>query len=695
MITEQPYLTHVNCLECGKTMDYRPDLDFCLHCHSAWLDAQYDYDKVKAIWQHGIKNNDPSLWRYQELLPYIPEEFVVSMGEGYTPLIKAKKLELSLNHPAIYIKDERHMPTNSFKDRQGSAAISMLSQRGVTECALASTGNAAVAYAAYSAYADIKLWVFLTSLVPPEKMREVALYGAEVIKVTGTYDQSKKVAADFAKRRKIHLDRGAKAIAGKESMKTMAFEIAEQLPRVHKNNKVMWLAPDWYVQAVSGGIGPLGVLKGFEELYNMGLIDRIPKIGVVQTSGCAPMVRAMALNKESAPPVAPRSRIVVLSTGDPGLAYKILRKAQLENGGAMVSVTDQDAFSSMRWLARTQGISVEPATSVAFAGLRKFIDDGIILPHETVVINCSGHTFPVEKHIMDDQMLLDMKISAQTKSHEESLSAALEHLEEQITTVVIIDDNPLDRLLVKRVLQDNKPYRVYEASNGFDGLEVAEVRQPGLIILDLNMPEMDGFTVLDQLKANSKTAHIPVVVVSAKELTTEEKKRLEGKIASIWQKGSFSPSTLMSHLIKTIQTINNAEENDVINALSNIDQSTSKIVIIDDNPDDIRLIRRILESRDRFEIFEAHNGEEGLAVIKAQNPELIILDLTMPDMDGFEMMDTIKSDPNMGKIPIIVVSGKELSLEQWRQLDHDTTSVLQKGQITLENLVSHVDRKLS
>lgn len=673
-------------------MGYRPDLDSCEACQSPWLDAQYNYDAIAELWKNGVDTGDVSLWRYHDLLPPVPEAFKISMGEGNTPLIRAKKLEAKLGHSAIYIKDERQMPTNSFKDRQGSVAISVLQERGVTECALASTGNAAVAYAAYAACADIKLWVFLNSLVPPEKMREVALYGAEVIKVTGTYDRSKKVAADFAKRRNIHLDKGAKAIAGKESMKTMAFEIAEQLAR-QQGDGSRWKAPDWYLQAVSGGIGPLGALKGFTELYRMGLIDRIPKIGVVQTAGCAPMVRSMALNQEFATPVTPKSRIIVLSTGDPGRAYTILRKAQLENGGAMTSVTDEEAFAAMRRLARVQGVSVEPAAAVAFAGLEKFIQNGDIKPHETVVVNCSGHTFPVEKHIMDDQMVLDMKISTQAKLDEESLMGALEHLDEQITTLVIIDDNPLDRLLVKRVLEDSKPYRCFEASSGSEGLELVEVRQPDLIILDLNMPEMDGFTVLEHLKENPKTSHIPVVVVSAKDLMPDENRRLEGKIASIWQKGAFSSQTLMSHLIKTIQTIERPQSNDVVDALSNIDQSTHKIVIVNDDPNELQVLRQILNSRHQYDIYEASNSEEGLAVIKAQNPDLIILDLDTPEMEGFELMDAIKVDPLLKKTPIIVVSGDEaLSAERW---DHDSASVVQKSKMTTEDLVSQVDQKLA
>ncbi|OQY48870.1 MAG: hypothetical protein B6242_00945 [Anaerolineaceae bacterium 4572_78] len=229
MLTKKTYLTHVRCLECGHSMSYQPELEHCSQCDSPWLDAQYDYAQVSQTWKNGISNNITSLWRYMDLLPPIPAEFIVSMGEGNTPLIRANKLESLFGHSCIYIKDERQMPTNSFKDRQASVAISVLNQQGIQECVLASAGNAAISYSAYTAWADIKLWAFATPLVLSKKVREIAIYGAEVITVSGTYDESKKAASDFAKEQAIHCDKGAKAIAGKESMKTIAFEIAEQL----------------------------------------------------------------------------------------------------------------------------------------------------------------------------------------------------------------------------------------------------------------------------------------------------------------------------------------------------------------------------------------------------------------------------------------------------------------------------------
>ncbi len=166
------------------------------------------------------------------MLPIRDDEHIVSLGEGWTPLIRAHNLGLMLGHDNIYIKDERQGPTGSFKDRQASIAISAMKEAGIKEAVVASTGNVAIAYSAYGARAGIKMWVFVTSSVPADKMREVALYGSEVIKVAGTYDQCKQVAADFAANKGIFLDRGIKGIAAKEAMKTMSYEIAEQLGNI-------------------------------------------------------------------------------------------------------------------------------------------------------------------------------------------------------------------------------------------------------------------------------------------------------------------------------------------------------------------------------------------------------------------------------------------------------------------------------
>ena len=252
--------------------------------------------------------------------------------------------------------------------------IAALKEAGINEMVCASTGNVAISYSAYAARAGIKLWAFLTSLVPAAKMREVALYGTQVIKITGTYDEAKQIAAEFAKQRNLFLDLGTRSIPCLESMKTISFEIAEQLTALlgseqsaKQNGKIApWRSPDWYIQAVSGGLGPMGVIKGFKELHTMGLIDSEPKIGIIQSEGCAPMVHAWKQGKDKAIPVkSPHTLIATLATGDPGRTYTQIRQKMSEsNGGCFESVTDEEAFRAMHFLAKMEGLSIEPAAAV-------------------------------------------------------------------------------------------------------------------------------------------------------------------------------------------------------------------------------------------------------------------------------------------------------------------------------------------
>jgi threonine synthase len=401
------------------------------------------------------------------------------------------------------------------------------------------------AVAAACARAGIKLWVFMTSLVPQEKLREAALFGAEVIRVSGNYDQTKQIAAQFAQRRHLLLDRGATSIPARESMKTIAYEIVEQLG---------WQVPNWYIQAVSGGLGPLGVYQGFKELLNMGLINKIPKLGIVQAEGCAPMVNAFKAGKDVAEAVIPTTNIIILSTGDPGKTYTYLWKITQQHGGAMESVTDAEAFSAMRALAKSEGMAVEPATAVAFAGLEKLLRNGTIKSDELVVVNCTGHTFPVEKHVLGDQWAVDVHLSKdQSPAPREGLQAALENLDEKTTSVLLIDDNADDALLIRRLLERKKAYRVYHAKDGWEGLSQARQKLPDLIVTDLMMPGIDGFGLVEELKLDPRTRAIPVVVVSAKDITPEERKRLNGHIEAVYQKGSLPPRRFVDEVVQVIE----------------------------------------------------------------------------------------------------------------------------------------------
>lgn len=533
----------IKCLDCGHNAPYFPTSTTCPKCGSQWREAEYDYELLGKTLPEKIKSRQQDLWRYRELLPVRNPNVSLSLGEGFTPLIRAVNLGMMLGCPNIFIKDERQGPTASFKDRQASVTIAALKEAGITEMVAASTGNVAIAYSAYASRAGMKLWAFVTSLVPAVKMREIALYGSQVIKITGSYDQCKQVAAEFARQRKLYLDMGARTITSIEAMKTIAYEISEQLTSIlgpGENSPLR--TPDWYVQAISGGMGPLGVHKGFREMQQMGWVEKIPAFAPIQADGCAPMVHSWKKGLAKAEPnTNPKTRIETLATGDPGRAYEFLKGHVDSTHGAFESVTDEEAFRAMHVLAKMEGISAEPAAGAAFAGLFNLIRAGVIKPSDTVVVNCTGHTMPAEQGILGENWARDVKFPSLTQAPQEEglLSALTQVAPERFPKIAIVEDTLEARRLIRRILQSQGNFTILEAENGRAGLDMIQQELPDLVVLDLMMPEMDGFSVIEALRSNPETATIPVIVATAKELTPDEKNRLSGHIQALLQKGDF------------------------------------------------------------------------------------------------------------------------------------------------------------
>lgn len=553
------------CAACNYIEEYTQLREICPVCKAEWLDLIYNLDEAAYTWQHELPHRDRTMWRYWELLPLIHKKNIVSMGEGWTPLLRAENLGPMLGRRNIFIKDERQGPTASFKDRQASLAVSVLKEADIKELVVASTGNVAISYSAYCVRSGVKLWAFLDSNVPHEKMREVTLYGTEVIKVSSSYDRTKQVAAEFAKHRNLFLDKGIRSLTARAAMKTIAFEIAEQLGRIQG---ISWAAPDWYVQAVSGGMGPIGVWQGFKELYDMGLTQKIPKLAIIQTEGCAPMVNSFDKGLDVAEVVTnPSSIINVLSTGNPGPAYPHLRGLVLNYGGAFIKVSDEASFKAMRVMAQLEGLSMEPAAAVACAGLIKMAQEQIIDMNETIVVNASGHTFPVEKQILEteivkshtrvhnlDKEVVEEDVKAEPRSlPNEGLLSALERLDDRVQSIAIIEDEPDARVLLRRILQHQRKYKIHEAADGVSGINLIRSEKPDLLLLDLMMPGINGFTILDMMKADEELKNIPVIVITAKDLTTKDYQRLAGRVESLLQKGEFMEEELSESISNVLK----------------------------------------------------------------------------------------------------------------------------------------------
>lgn len=546
---------NLECTYCHTVTPLHAFKGECPACGEKIVEPRYDFGQFDVQrWLRELKERPVNLWRYHEVLPLYDTRHIVSLHEGHTPLIKSEALAASLGLKHLYIKDERQGPTGSFKDRQATVAISALREMGVEEVVVASTGNVAIAYAAYAARAGIKLWAFFPHLTPGDKMRETALYGAEIIGTTGTYDQTKELAAIFASSRGLFLDKGIKSVAATEGMKTMAYEIAEQLGNELEGGR-RWRSPDWFIQGVSGGLGPIGVGRGFREMQAFGLVDKLPAFGMIQSTGCAPMVQAFQRGQRVATPIENSETIIVtLATGNPGRAYELLYDYVQENGGYFEDATDEEAFNAIRLLARYDGISVEPATGVTFAGLFKLVRQGVIKPDDVVVVNCSGHTMPVEKRLLGErwQKQVDMSRASSTPSVPvASLTNAVETLG-GLRRVVVIEDNEAAARLMSRILQARENSEVHVAHSGAAGLDIVRDLQPDLVITDLMMPGVDGFSVIETMKTDEALRTIPIVVVTAKELTVQERDYLSAHTEMVLQKGSFLDEQLLDTIMQRL-----------------------------------------------------------------------------------------------------------------------------------------------
>jgi len=205
-------------------------------------------------------------------------------------------------------------------------------------------------------------------------------------------------------------------------------------------------------------------------------------------------------------------------------------------------------------MAQMEGLSMEPAAAMACAGLFKMVSRRIVRPDETVVINCSGHTFPVEKHLLDERRV--QALHPQTRLDPgagEGVLTALDHLDGRVQRIAIIEDDPNAARLLRRILQAKGNYHLFHAADGQSGLQLIRQERPDLVLLDLMMPNLDGFGLLDELKADETLKHIPVIVITAKTLTAQERRRLSGRVRALLKKGTFMEDDLLEDILDVLK----------------------------------------------------------------------------------------------------------------------------------------------
>jgi threonine synthase len=377
------FFTHLECSRrCGAPLLDPHQRHHLCRCGAPLL-ARYDLDAARGWSRDSVKGRAPDMWRYRELMPLLPGEEPVTLGEGFTPLIHATRLGAKVGLDRLYVKDESLNPTNSFKARGQAAAITRARGLGVTTVAVPSAGNAGNAMAAYAAKAGLVAKVFLPRDVKTPFIRECRLYGADVTLVDGVITDAARAASEAGASLGWYDVSTLKEPYRIEGKKTMAYELAEQME---------WQWPDWIVYPTGGGTGMVGMWKAFDEIEHIGWVPRgrRPRMISVQATGCAPIVRAFEQGTEHAVPwenpatVADGLR-VPRAIGD----FLILRAVR-DSGGTAIAVPDTAMIDGMLELGSTEGISAAPEGGAALAAIRSLVADGSIRSSDRVVLFNTG-----------------------------------------------------------------------------------------------------------------------------------------------------------------------------------------------------------------------------------------------------------------------------------------------------------------
>jgi threonine synthase len=376
------HLTHLACTACGQRHDASVPQNVSACCGKP-LYPQYDLAAAgRTLTKAALATRVKSLWRYREVLPVRTEADIVTLGEGFTPLLPAPRLGARHGLDRLYIKDESLNPTQSFKARGMAAAVSMAKQLGLKKLAAPSAGNAAGALAAYAARAGLEAHLFMPVDTPKANVIECREMGAHVTLINGLITDC---GAEVAKRKAAEgwFDVSTlKEPYRVEGKKTLGYELAEQLN---------WTLPDVVMYPTGGGTGLVGMWKAFDEMQQLGWIGaQRPRMFSVQATGCQPIVRAFhAGEKSAAEHLGAQTKAsglrVPKAIGD-FIMLDILRKS----GGGAVAVTDEEMLACGREVGAAEGLFVAPEGAATYAALKHLLQAGAVKPEESVVLFNTG-----------------------------------------------------------------------------------------------------------------------------------------------------------------------------------------------------------------------------------------------------------------------------------------------------------------
>jgi len=375
-------ITHLECAACATRHEAHRLHNLCRECGKPLL-VRYDLQQAgRTLTKESLSGRRPDLWRYREVLPVEQDENIVSLGEGWTPLLPAKRLGKKLGLSELFIKDESQNPTQSFKARGMATAVSMAKELGANKLAVPSAGNAAGALAAYAAQAGLECFIFMPRDTPRANIVECEQTGAHVTLMDGLITDC---GAEVARRKEAEgwFDVSTlKEPYRVEGKKTLGYELAEQCE---------WRLPDVIIYPTGGGTGLIGMWKAFEEMEQMGWIgSKRPRMVTVQASGCAPIVRAFNEGKRFADEF-PNAATVASGLRVPrAIGDFLIIDALRDSGGTAIAVTDAELVAAVGEIGAAEGVFCAPEGAACLPALRKLLADGAVKSDEQVVLFNTG-----------------------------------------------------------------------------------------------------------------------------------------------------------------------------------------------------------------------------------------------------------------------------------------------------------------
>jgi threonine synthase len=373
----------LECRECHARYPVEP-LTICEECFGP-LEPAYDLEAIDGVdFRKHVEAGPASLWRYESLLPGGPDVPRVDLGAGFTPLRRADRLAERLGLRTLWIKDDSVNPSNSFKDRVVTVAISMARAFGFEAISCASTGNLANATAAHAAKVGMPCYVFVPEDLERAKILSTEAYGARVVAVKGNYDDVNRLCSEVAEALPWAFVNVNMRPYYAEGSKSLGFEVAEQLG---------WRLPDHVVVPIASGALMTKIHRAFRELAAIGAVaDRPYRISGAQAEGCAPVARAFQEGATEVRPVKPDTIARSLAIGSPADGWYAIETAK-QTGGAIEWCTEAEVVQGITLLAETEGVFTETAGGVTIANLKRLVERGVIGPDEETVALVTGNGY--------------------------------------------------------------------------------------------------------------------------------------------------------------------------------------------------------------------------------------------------------------------------------------------------------------